>query len=51
MSQSLVKNLVHLVNRLCFALSGLVDIFETLSQGVALGWFVDAPSGRQKMKP
>src|SRR5436309_4548061 len=30
----------------CAALSGLDRFFATLSQGVALGWFVVAPSGR-----
>src|SRR5881628_1077314 len=31
---------------ICAALSGLDRFFATLSQGVALGWFVVAPSGR-----
>ena len=35
-------------NAICFALSGLVHVFATLSQGVALGWFVVAPSGRHR---
>src|SRR5262245_51986725 len=30
----------------CFALSGLMDLWTMFSQGVALGWFVVAPSGR-----
>ena len=37
---------LHLVNRQSFALSGLIDLSTTLTQGVALGWIVDAPSGR-----
>ncbi|PYJ87529.1 MAG: hypothetical protein DME22_01210 [Verrucomicrobia bacterium] len=31
---------------ICAALSGLDCFLATLSQGVALGWFVVAPSGR-----
>jgi hypothetical protein len=33
-------------NAVCFALSGLKRFFVMLSQGVALGWFVLAPSAR-----
>ena len=31
----------------CFALSGLGHLLATFTQGVALGWFVVAPSGRR----
>lgn len=36
--------------RSCSALSGLDRLLATLSQGVALGWFVVAPSGRCLMR-
>src|SRR5882762_9573518 len=32
----------------CAALSGLVGLLAILTQGVALGWFVVAPSGRHR---
>src|SRR2546429_6676815 len=36
---------------ICAALSGLDRFFAMLSQGVALGWFVGAPSGRLNLRP
>lgn len=32
----------------CFALSGLRHFWGMFTQGVALGWFVDAPSARDQ---
>lgn len=36
--------------RPCFVLSGLTGLLTTLTQGVALGWFVVAPSGRSRAR-
>jgi uncharacterized protein len=43
-SPSLKGQLIRRIG--CFALSGLGRLVATLTQGVALGWSVDAPSGR-----
>src|ERR1043166_8435821 len=47
MKSNMMNNMCG-IDRKCSALSGLEHVVATLTQGVALGWFVVAPAGLNK---